>query len=234
MKNETNFEVFLFLSEKKITLSVISKTDFELIFQEEFFFENNSLYFNFEKLDFFLNENIIKVEKILSRFIESINVIINSKEFFNLQISIKKNDYNEKINTDILNYLIKDAKYQCEKTIKNMRIIHILIDKYLIDKTHFLELPFNQKCKNFSLDISFICFPEEIIKKIEKNLKRYHISLNKILNADYVYKFSNSQNVPLIEMASKIIDGYNKNEVKIVSKTQKNKGFFEKFFDLFS
>ena len=36
MKNETNFEVFLFLSEKKITLSVISKTDFELIFQEEF------------------------------------------------------------------------------------------------------------------------------------------------------------------------------------------------------
>ena len=90
MKNETNFEVFLFLSEKKITLSVISKTDFELIFQEEFFFENNSLYFNFEKLDFFLNENVIKVEKILSRFIESLNIIINSKEFFNLQISVKK------------------------------------------------------------------------------------------------------------------------------------------------
>ena len=77
MKNETNFEVFLFLSEKEITLSVISKTDFELIFQEEFFFENNSLYFNFEKLDFFLNENVIKVEKILSRFIESLNIIIN-------------------------------------------------------------------------------------------------------------------------------------------------------------
>ena len=75
----------------------------------------------------------------------------------------------------------------------------------------------------------------KIIKtEIEKNLKRYHISLNQILNADYVYKFSNSQNIPLIEMASKIIDGYNKNEVKIVSKTQKNKGFFEKFFDLFN
>ena len=35
-------------------------------------------------------------------------------------------------------------------------------------------------------------------------------------------------------MASKIIDGYNKNEVKIVNKTQKNEGFFEKFFNLFS
>ena len=92
----------------------------------------------------------------------------------------------------------------------------------------------NQKCKNFSLDISFICLPEEIIKEIEKNLKRHHISINKILNADYVYKLSNSANIPFVEMASKIINGYNKNEVRIVSKTRKNKGFFEKFFNLFS
>ena len=94
---------------------------------------------NFEKLDFFLNENILKVEKILGNFIESVNMIINSRDFLNLQISVKKDDYNEKINTDILNYLINDAKYQCDKSIKNNRIIHILIDKYLIDKNHFLD-----------------------------------------------------------------------------------------------
>ena len=35
-------------------------------------------------------------------------------------------------------------------------------------------------------------------------------------------------------MTKKIIDGHNKNEVKLVNKTPKNKGFFEKFFDLFS
>ncbi len=234
MKNKLNFEVFIILSAKKITLSINSKTDSDLIFQEECLFENNSLDLNFEKLDFFLNENILKVEKILGSFIETVNIIINSRDFFNLQISVKKNDYNEKISNDILNYLIKDAKYQCEKTIKDMRIIHILIDNYLIDKNYFLDLPINQKCKNFSLDISFICFPKEIIKKIEKNLKRYHISINQILNADYVYKFSNSTKIPFVIMASKIIDGYNKNEVRIVNKTHKNEGFFEKFFNLFS
>ena len=233
MKNKTNFEVFIIFSVKKITLSVNRKTDSDLIFQEETFFENSSMDLNFEKLDFFLNENILKVEKILGNFIESVNMIINSRDFLNLQISVKKDDYNDKINTDIINYLINDARYQCDKSIKNNRIIHILIDKYLIDKNHFLDLPINQKCKNFSLDISFICFPEEIIKEIKKNLKRYHISINKILNADYVYKLSNSANIPFVEMASKIINGYNKNEVKIVSKTRKNKGFFEKFFDLF-
>ena len=234
MKNKLNFEVFIILSAKKITLSINSKTDSDIIFQEECSFENNSLDLNFEKLDFFLNENILKVEKILGSFIETVNIIINSRDFFNLQISVKKNDYNEKISNDILNYLIKDAKYQCEKTIKDMRIIHILIDNYLIDKNYFLDLPISQKCKNFSLDISFICFPKEIIKKIEKNLKRYHISINQILNADYVYKFSNSTKIPFVIMASKIIDGYNKNEVRIVNKTHKNMGFFEKFFNLFS
>ena len=234
MKNKTNFEVFIIFSIKKITLSVNRKTDSDIIFQEETFFENSSMDLNFEKLNFFLSENILKVEKILGNFIESVNMIINSRDFLNLQISIKKEDYNEKINTDILNYLINDAKYQCDKSIKNKRIIHILIDKYLIDNNHFLDPPINQKCKNFSLGISFICLSEEIIKEIEKNLKRYHISINKILNADYIYKLSNSANIPFIEMASKIINGYNKNEVNIVSKTLKNKGFFEKFFDLFN
>lgn len=234
MKNRTNFEVFIILSAKKIKLSVNRKFGSDLIFQKETFFENNSTALNFEKLDFFLEENILKVEKILGSFIESVNIIINSRDFFNLQISVKKNDYNEKINTHILNYLIKDAKNQCEKTIKNMRIIHILIDKYLIDENHFLDPPINQKCKNFSLDIRFICLPKEVIKKIEKKLKSYHISINQILNADYVYKCSNSANIPFVEMASKIIDGHNKNEVKLVNKKQKNSGFFEKFFNLFS
>ena len=147
--NKTNFEVFIILSAKKITLSVNRKTDLSLLFHEESFFENNSLDLNFEKLDFFLNENILKVEKILGNFIESVNMIINSRDFLNLQISVKIDDYNDKINTDIINYLINDAKYQCDKSIKNNRIIHILIDKYLIDKNHFLDLPINQNVKLF-------------------------------------------------------------------------------------
>ena len=35
-------------------------------------------------------------------------------------------------------------------------------------------------------------------------------------------------------MANKLNNGLNKNEVKLVSKNKENKGFFEKFFQLFS
>ena len=35
-------------------------------------------------------------------------------------------------------------------------------------------------------------------------------------------------------MANKLNDGLNKNEVQLVPKNKENKGFFEKFFQLFS
>ena len=233
MENDLNFEVFLFFSPEKIILSVHRKNDFKLIFKDEFFFENNSIQLNFNKLDSFLNENIFKIEKILGNFIEKINVIIETTDFFNLQISMKKHNHNENINSTIILYLIKSAKYQCEKTIQNMRIIHILIDNYLIDNVNFTELPPNQKCKNFSLDISFICLPDELVKHVEKTLKKFQISVNQILSASYIGKYVSDSDIDFFEMTSKIIGGYNKNEVKLVNKISKNKGFFEKFFDLF-
>ena len=147
---------------------------------------------------------------------------------------MKQHDYNENINSNIILYLIKSAKYQCEKTIQNMKIIHILIDNYFIDDVHFTKLPLNQKCKNFSLDISFICLPDQLIRHIEKTLKNFQISVNRILSASYIYKFTNDRDINFFKMTSKIIDGYNKNEVNLVNKTSKNRGFFEKFFDLFN
>ena len=234
MKNDLDFEVFLFFSPQKVILSVNRKTDFKLIFKDEFLFEGKSNHLNFDRLNFFLNENVFKVEKILGNFIEKINIILETKDFLNLQISMKQHDYNENINSNIILYLIKSAKYQCEKTIQNMKIIHILIDNYFIDDVHFTKLPLNQKCKNFSLDISFICLPDQLIRHIEKTLKNFQISVNRILSASYIYKFTNDRDINFFKMTSKIIDGYNKNEVNLVNKTSKNRGFFEKFFDLFN
>ena len=234
MENDLNFEVFLFFSPKKIILSVNRKNDLKKIFKNEIFLKNASTQLNFNKLESFLNENIFKVEKILGNFVEKMNIIIETTDFFNLQISMKKNNYNENINSSIILYLIKSAKYQCEKTIQNMRIIHILIDNYLIDNNHFAELPLNRKCKNFSLDISFICLPDELIQSIEKTLKKFQISVNQILSASYIEKYVSDKDINFFKMTSKIIRGHNKNEVKLVNKTSKNKGFFEKFFDLFS
>ena len=160
-------------------------------------------------------------------------MIIKSSDLFNLQLSIKKNDYNKKINLNTISSLLKDAKYQCNNTIHKNKIIHILIDNYIIDNHSYTELPSNQKCENFSLDISFICIPEVIVGKIEGILKTYQITLNNIVSSKYIERYLNDESVNYFHMVSKIIDGHNKNEVKLTNKTSKNMGFFEKFFNLF-
>ena len=137
-----------------------------------------------------------------------------------------------KLSTIIIIYLLNEAKDDAD-SIKDKRIIHILIDNYLIDNKFYQELPNNLKCK-FSLDLSFICLPEDLIKNIEKILENYQISINRILSATYIEEYSKKENLDFFHSMKKIIDGSNTNEVMLVQKISKNKGFFEKFFDFFS
>ena len=51
---------------------------------------------------------------------------------------------------------------------------------------------------------------------------------------EYVKSIENEDQDDLLKMSLKIIDGYNENEVLIIPKLIKNKGFFERFFNFFS
>ena len=220
MENNLNFDVFLFLSSKRIILSVHQVKDFKSIYNHEIFINNIDNEIDYEKLDNFLNENIFKVEKILDNFVKHINIIIETKDLFTVNISVKKNNHNKIIDPNTITYLLNDAKNQCDKTIEDKKIIHVLIDSYLVDNKIYYDLPDKIDCENFSLDLSFICFSNKLIKKIEEILKKYQIAINQLLSADYVNKFLQNKDTDLFDMSKKIINGYNKNEVKLVRKKQ--------------
>jgi hypothetical protein len=133
-----------------------------------------------------------------------------------------------------LNYLLNDAKNQCKKSMQEKKIIHMLIDNYLIDNKHFNYLPEQIRCRSFSLDVSFICLQLSLVEKFEKILKKYQISLNQILDANYIESFFNKEDDDIFNMGNKIINGLNVNEVKIISKKIQKNGLFERFFNLFS
>ena len=234
MENNSNFDAFLYLSSKKIILSINQIQNFKSIYKNEILLNGISDEIDHIKLDNFLNNNIFKVEKILDDFIKNINVLIETKDLFTVNISVKKNNHNKIIDIDSIIYLLNDAKNLCDKTIHGKKIIHILIDNYLVDDIKYYDLPDNLSCENFSLDLSFICLSNNFIKKIEEVLKRYQISINQLLSAAYVKKFIENKDVELFDIARRIINGYNKNEVKLVRKKTKNRAFFEKFFDFFS
>ena len=110
----------------------------------------------------------------------------------------------------------------------------MVIDNYLIDKKNFLLLPKDLKCEFLSINIKFICLSNNLIKEIEKVLKKYQIAINHILELKYVKSFADQSQEDFFKMSMKLIDGYNENEVLIVPKISMNKGFFERFFDFFS
>ena len=110
----------------------------------------------------------------------------------------------------------------------------MLIKNYRVDNKDFSYFPENIKCHNFSLDLRLICISDDLIRDLETILKKYHISLNRVLDASYIQEFFSSDDRNIFSMAKKIIDGNNPNEVVLLDKTDKNQGFFEKFFNFFN
>ena len=110
----------------------------------------------------------------------------------------------------------------------------MIIQNYIIDEKNYSFFPENMKCNNFSLDVSFICLSNDLIKKIEIILKKYQISLKQVVNANYITKFLDEDDNNIFLISKKVIAGHNPNEVMLVDKIPKNQGFFEKLFSYFS
>ena len=82
--------------------------------------------------------------------------------------------------------------------------------------------------------MKFICISNFLINNFEEIFKKYQISLGQVVSAKYIKKFISDEKKSIFLMAKEIIEGHNPNEVKMVNKSSKNKGFFEKFFNFFS
>ena len=234
MNEELKFETYLFIDSKKLVICVIEKKTFKILFKEEKILDDHNEDFNLKKLDNFLAKTILKIEKILKNFVKDIYIILDNKEFLPIEISIKKDHNGNSISQENLINPLNVIKNLCQFSFKDKKIIHMLIENYQIDGKDYSILPENLKCNNFSLDIKFICLSKDLIENYELILKKYHILVNQMLNAEYIRQFQDQQNPNIYTTASRIISGYNNNEISLVNKTLKNKGFFEKFFDLFS
>ena len=232
MINEIVFETYLYISNKKFTICVIQINNLKIVYEKDFFFKKETNKFEFQILEKFLDNNILRLEKTLKYFINSIIIVLDTDDFFSISLSVKGDNGGNILRPEDLSYSLNDAKYQCEKTIDNNKLIHMIIENYQLDDKGYSSLPEKLKCDNFSLDIRFICLPKILIKNLEKSLEKYQISINQILSAKYVKNFfNNSANI--FTKVREITEGCNPNEVKFYNKNNKNQGLFEKFFNFF-
>ncbi len=234
MTSKSDFRTYLYLNHNQFIIYVAEILTNEKIYFEKFEIEENFTELKFSKLDEFLNFNIFKIEKKLNNFIKDIYVILDSKEFHSIKLSIKKDNNGNLLNSKTLIHPLNDLKNLCQSNLQNEKIVHFLIEKYVIDNKFYTTLPENVNCNIFSLDTEFICLSKNLIENIEKILKKYHISLNQILSASYLEKLKDKSDNNIFTTASRIISGHNSNEVLLIGKINKKQGFFERFFNFFS
>lgn len=233
MKNNLENKIFLFLGIDKFTIVALNSID-EEVYKEEILKDNKSNQIDLNFLDNFLSENIFKIEKKLNEFVKNIFLIIDHQNIFSIHLSIKNKFDNINVNSDSIHKLLLEAKSCCRKTLEDLDILHIKIDQFYIDGTYFKTLPKKKNCNNLSIDVSYICLPKKISKTIENVLRKYQISLDRMLSLDYLNSFLDDKNENLYTTAQKILDGFNENEVFIADRNSKKLGFFEKFFNFFN
>ena len=229
---DKNFETYLVVNPQYFLISVINEKK-NKIYEKRKIIQNDSGQLDLSQFDEFLKKNVFEIEKKIDNFLNNIFLILDQKTFFPVQISIKKNLRGKLITTENLNYLLNETKKDCYKTFLGNKIIHIILDKYLVDEKSYSDLPSDVTCNFLSLDISFFCLSNKEIKSFEEIFKKYHIIITKIFSADYVRSLFEQNNHDLIFMAKLVKDGYNKNEVEMLEKKPQNIGIFERFFNLF-
>ena len=234
MTNEISFEAYLSLSQKKFEIYLLDKKNLKNIYKEEFYLQNTSDSIDYNLLHSFLDKNIFKIEKLIGNFLRSIIVVIENDQTLNCSIGIKKKNYGEKINKLYLENSLVKLKDLFKENYQNNKIIHFIVNRCLIDGVNYTSFNEETDGKDMCIEVIFISVSNILIEEISSVLEKYQIKIDRLFEKKYIEKFFEGEHLDLSLIAFKIKSGHNQNEVTLVPKSIKKRGFFEKFFQLFS
>ena len=234
MNDVIDFETYLIISNKKFEIYLLDIKNFKNLYKKEFNYETDIEKIDLNLLSEFLEMNIFTIEKAAGNFVNNINIIIENNSILNFNLSLKKKNYSGNITNSFLENTLSDAKDLFQESYSKYKLMHMLINKYIIDGVSYSS--FNDKINSdeIFLEIRLISISNSIIFEIEKILKRYQIQVNNYLDKTYIKDFYKDEKIDISLKAHQLLSGSNINEVRIISKTSQKQGFFEKFFQLFS
>ena len=233
MIKQTNFETYLYISKNTFNIFVYEKINRKNLYNEKLKVDEQFNFQDLNNLSKFLDDNIFKIEKLIGIFIKNIILIIESDEISFVDVGIKKKRYDSLVGNKNLEKTLVELKDLFKESYKDRHIMHMVIVNYFINgkkySTFVNDLDVNELC----LEVSFRSISNNLVSILDKILEKYQIKVNKYMDGKYISSFSD-ENFKLPDMADKIRNGYNENEIIIVPKDVRNIGFFEKFFQFFS
>ena len=99
MTKEFDLDTYLIVTNFKFKICIFDIKNFKTVYIQELKFKDKSETIDFNSLSKFLENNIFKIEKLTSKFINNIIIVIDSEEIKDLNIGIKKKNYVENLNS---------------------------------------------------------------------------------------------------------------------------------------
>jgi len=193
---------------------------------------NNNL--NFKIILNLLQKNIRKLEKELDLFINNGNISIQSKTYQNILLSVKDVFDERELDKEAINKLVRSAIQQLYNNEKSLTILHVIINKYIVDDKVFNFFPFGKKFKKIVLEIEFICLNKNLVNKVKKLFYECKIDVNKIISYEYARKFlGDYKDETLCVSACEILNEPNASEVILNENSLEKHSFFNKIFNFF-
>ena len=231
MIENSDFETFLYISKSKYQIFVYDKNNLKNLYSEEIGYSDE---IELNTLSKFLDDNIYKIEKKIKNFIRSIILIIEDDKILEIGISLKKKNYEKSENQKQLENSLVEVKDIFKENYQDLLIMHMVIVE---KENNFLLDNANNSDDYLFLEVNFISIPNKFTFYFDKLLENHQINIKRYMSGDYIKSFfdiESKESMELFVMANKLNDGLNKNEIELISKSKENRGFFEKFFQLFS
>ena len=228
MIENSDFETFLYISKNKCQIFVFDKNNLKNLYNEEIT-NDNKIELNI--LSKFIDDNIYKIEKKIKNFIRNIILIIEDDKVLDIGISLKKKNYEKHIDQKQLENSLIEVKDIYKENYQDLIIMHMIIVE---KENNFLLTNINNNDDYLFLEVNFISIPNNFTFNFDKLLENHQIKISRYMSGKYIKSYIGEDVIELSIMANKLNNGFNKNEVQLVSKNVENKGFFEKFFQLFS
>ena len=234
MIEETDLETFLYISKHKYNISVFNKKRLENLYSKDQNFNTELSEDDVENLTRFLDDNIFKIEKLVGYFIKNITLVIENDKIFNIDIGFKEKIYEKSMYKKNLENNLIEIKDLFKENYQNQTIMHMLINSYIVNGERYLSYVSNDDHSHLCIEAKFISISNELIDSFDRLLEKYQIKVSQYMCGTYIGNFFIENNLELSSMANQIKNGLNHNEVILIPKNIENKGFFERFFQLFS
>ena len=203
MTKKNNLTTVVDFGANEIRLAVLDKKYSKLFFKSINVSNKNNYEDHTKSINFLVRE----AEKKISAHLENISVLYDSSEICTIDLSIKKK-LDQKMNfIDICSSLKLEANQLINDCYFDKKVIHIIVNKYIINSREFSSIPKEiPDLNSLIIEMKFICLPYHQYNNINEifiknNLKVLNFFLSSLVKSFYyIDHFKKNKNVTFLDI----------------------------------